>query len=329
MALLVATAHLGGTLKDIPAELSGHAVAAVRLFFVLSGFYMAMVLQQGRYARPLDFYASRLLKLLPMYWIVSATTFAVAATVDQFSLLVDPLPVWHRLDLATLPASTIAYIFTSLVTLIGADTWTWLGFNPVSGAWSIAPGYGPGATGTLALAAVPQAWTLGLEICFYALAPFFVRMRTVWLLVMIIGSVALRLGFDPGSPYDRSLFIFELPLFLAGMIAFRVIPALTWIATRLGPIDAALGALSYPAYISHFLVFGLLYQTSVFALPWPLALPLALGCVIALSVALDLLVARPVDAMRVRFGARSRLPEATARNTTPRSHRWQPRLRRP
>ena len=75
------------------------------------------------------------------------------------------------------------------------------------------------------------------------------------------------------------------------MVAFRGFPALTWIATRLGPIDAELGALSYPAYISHLLVFALLYQTSLLSLPWSTALPLALVSLIAFSIVLDRLIA--------------------------------------
>jgi peptidoglycan/LPS O-acetylase OafA/YrhL len=90
------------------------------------------------------------------------------------------------------------------------------------------------------------------------------------------------------------------------MIAYRVVPSLAAFATRTGRIDAALGALSYPAYISHLLVFAVLYQSSALTMPWWTTLPLALACVIALSIALDLLIAKPIDSLRVRFGARLR-----------------------
>jgi peptidoglycan/LPS O-acetylase OafA/YrhL len=308
LALLVATAHLNAAVEHIPDILGSHAVAAVRVFFVLSGFYMAMVLQQGRYKRPQDFYASRLMKLLPIYWIVGAITLIAAAFGGSLPGN-DPIRSWHQIDIPAMPASVVAYTATSLVTLIGSDTWTWIGFSSVNGAWSLAPRYADYATSPLVLSGVPQAWTIGLELCFYALAPFLARMRTTWLISMIVASILLRFWFNPQTPFDRSLFAFELPFFLSGMVAFRLIPTLTTIATRAGPIDAALGALSYPAYISHFLVFGLLYQMRVLALPWPIAVPLALVGVIGFSALLDRWVAQPIDILRTALGARSRARE--------------------
>jgi peptidoglycan/LPS O-acetylase OafA/YrhL len=309
LALLVATSHLASVVEDIPEILCGQAAIAVRLFFVLSGFYMALVLQapRSRYRRATDFYMSRLLKLLPMYWVLSAITFAIAAsTRGDFFPLLNPFQAWHRIDMSTIPGGALAYIATTLISLIGSDTWTWLGVNPSSGAWSIAPAYASGATSALVLSAVPQAWTLGLELGFYALAPLLARTRTVWLLVIIGASIGLRFAFAPGPPFDRSLLVLELPFFLSGMIAYRVVSSLAAFATRTGRIDAALGALSYPAYISHLLVFAVLYQSSALTMPWWTTLPLALACVIALSIALDLLIAKPIDSLRVRFGARLR-----------------------
>ncbi|MGB9173214.1 MAG: hypothetical protein WCC35_16695, partial [Bradyrhizobium sp.] len=152
LALLVATSHLAVVVKDIPEILCGQAVIAVRLFFVLSGFYMALVLQapRSRYRRATDFYMSRLLKLLPMYWVLSAITFAIAAsTRGDFFPLLYPYRAWHGIDMSTLQGGALAYIATTLISLIGSDTWTWLGVNPSSGAWSIAPAYSSGATSAL------------------------------------------------------------------------------------------------------------------------------------------------------------------------------------
>lgn len=303
LALLVATAHLAAIVPNIPSALSSQAILAVRAFFVLSGFYMALVLKE-RYALPLTFYASRLLKLLPIYWLVCALTFAADATFGNLPII-HPVSAWQHLDLATLPASAITYVATTVVTLIGADTWVWLGFDHATGAWSHAPAYAPNVTSALVLTGVPQAWTLGLELWFYLLAPFLVRLRTRWLLVLIAFSIALRLYFQPVPTFDRALLPLELPFFLAGILLFRWRLSLSLMTARFGWLDAELGALSYPAYISHFLVFAVVNQAMRLSdSPWGFALSVSLASLIAFSVVLDRAVARPIDQLRIRLGAR-------------------------
>jgi peptidoglycan/LPS O-acetylase OafA/YrhL len=278
LALLVATAHLAAVVPGVPAALSSQAIPAVRIFFVLSGFYMALVLSQ-RYRQPWSFYASRMLKLLPIYWLVSALTAVIVATtpigeetLPYFQLLAG----WRRIDLADFPIFADAYALGTLVTLFGSDTWMWLGFSPVTEALSLAPSYAPKVATGLSFTAVPQAWTLGLELCFYLLAPFLVRLRTMWLTVLIAASIGLRVYLQLGTPYDRSLFPLELPLFLTGMVIFRWLPALALSTTRFKRLDAELGALSYPAYISHLLVFAVLDRMTMLAAPWWQVLPI--GC---------------------------------------------------
>src|SRR5207237_8498346 len=122
------------------------------------------------------FCASRALRLLPSYWFVSVATYVIAwQLAGNFSPLLNPLPVWRNLNLFALPASIIGYVVVSLGTLIGSDTWLWLGFSSTNGHLSVAPAYAPAATSVLVLTAVPQAWTIGIEILFYLLPPFIAR----------------------------------------------------------------------------------------------------------------------------------------------------------
>lgn len=73
---------------------------------------------------------------------------------------------------------------------------------------------------------IPQCWTVGLELTFYAVAPFVVRRRTVELLLLcgILLTVRhlfiLNLGFDM-DPWTYRFFPFELVLFIFGVLAFR------------------------------------------------------------------------------------------------------------
>jgi peptidoglycan/LPS O-acetylase OafA/YrhL len=67
LALLVAVSHLASFthFKD-GGWFVGHAMFAVRAFFVLSGFYMALVLTD-RYPTAFRFYEARATRLLPLY----------------------------------------------------------------------------------------------------------------------------------------------------------------------------------------------------------------------------------------------------------------------
>src|SRR5216117_25272 len=108
LALIVAGAHLMALPADSYWRRGGTAVFAVTAFFVISGFYMALVLDTRYRSRPIrDFSLSRGLRLLPAYWFISAATvlfaWTLAGTSATFSPLLNPLPVWRGLNLFALP----------------------------------------------------------------------------------------------------------------------------------------------------------------------------------------------------------------------------------
>jgi peptidoglycan/LPS O-acetylase OafA/YrhL len=57
---------------------------AVQSFFVISGFYMALILS-GKYAGRgvFVFYRARFLRLYPAYWIVAIATYALDVAADR------------------------------------------------------------------------------------------------------------------------------------------------------------------------------------------------------------------------------------------------------
>jgi peptidoglycan/LPS O-acetylase OafA/YrhL len=73
---------------------------------------------------------------------------------------------------------------------------------------------------------VPQAWSIGIEISFYALAPFIVKRKSFSLLILTMVLFLLRFtGFFFGLNYDPwtyRFFPFELPLFLLGILTYRL-----------------------------------------------------------------------------------------------------------
>lgn len=97
---------------------------------------------------------------------------------------------------------------------------------------------------------VPQAWTLALEIYFYAMAPFMVRLQTRYLmaiavLLVAIKTVALASGLNH-EPWVYRFFPFELPLFLVGMVAYRAAKSRHWRFGRAAVFGVVLAILLFP-----------------------------------------------------------------------------------
>jgi peptidoglycan/LPS O-acetylase OafA/YrhL len=324
LALTVAFGHFGLPLGFPTSDI------AVQSFYVISGFYMALVLNEkygpGSYWL---FISNRLLRLWPTYIVVLALSFAVAdnwrpmASLDRFSFL---------------------YFIASQVLIVGQDLYFFLFIDQGSLAVTLHPA---GMSGLLyTYAPIPQAWTLGLEIYFYLLAPFMVRRGPVVIAAIIAASLVARMalqwafGFS-GEPWSYRFFPSEIALFLAGSLGYYAyssrseaqraqvklllsvtavsvfaclainkwdgIPRLASLSllgavivgvprlfetTRNIAWDKYLGELSYPLYICHFLFGWLLLPQTISGVY------LALSLSVATSILLYHLVDRPVDKWR-------------------------------
>jgi len=324
LALSVALGHFGMPLGFPTSDI------AVQSFYVISGFYMALVLNEkygpGTYWL---FISNRLLRLWPTYIVVLVLSFAVAdnwrpiASLDQFSL---------------------TYFIASQILIVGQDLYFFLFVHNGTLALTIHPVAVPGLLYTFA--PIPQAWTLGLEIYFYLLAPFFVRRGPIVIAVLIAASLALRMalqwsfGFS-GEPWSYRFFPSEIALFLTGSLGYYAyssrsdaqrtqvkrllsiaavllfaclainrwdgISRLASLSLLAGVVvgvprlfeltrdiawDKYLGELSYPLYICHFL-FGWILLPETISGAY-----LALFLSVAASVLLYHLVDRPVDRWR-------------------------------
>ena len=99
---------------------------------------------------------------------------------------------------------------------------------------------------------VLQAWTLGLELSFYLIAPFIVR-RSFLLVLLFAGSLCGRLfaivsGFGLSDPWTYRFFPFELALFIGGVFSHQLL---------LRPVSALVATSSkknMPAYVVAFCI---------------------------------------------------------------------------
>jgi peptidoglycan/LPS O-acetylase OafA/YrhL len=84
LALSVAVGHLQSGLygaSDSTIIFVG-AIVAVKLFFIISGFYMAMIFHK-HYATTHMFLVSRAARLFPAYWLTMAFCLAAAVWFEQ------------------------------------------------------------------------------------------------------------------------------------------------------------------------------------------------------------------------------------------------------
>lgn len=221
LALCVITAHGGSVL---PWRMHD-GKQAVQVFYLISGFYMAMVLS-SRYATPRDFYVSRSMRIFPPYWIVLVGTVLLCATTgllfDQWFLL-SPY-VTHPLDRNG--AAGLWLTGFSNLTLIGQD-WVMFLSHDFGHPLHFTDNFYHDASPLWRYLLVPQCWSVGVELTFYALAPYLNRLRSRWLVFIALAALAARLfaywrmGLAH-DPWDYRFFPFEMSLFLFGMLGYRL-----------------------------------------------------------------------------------------------------------
>lgn len=213
---------------------------AVQSFFIISGFYMALVLD-GKYKDVSLFYSNRLLRLFPTY-IVACVLAALTTWVFNASPTASPE------IFATLfsnPVTAIVLVLTNIF-MLGQELLFWFTFDPAGNLVFDASGAVPNETVTMGWQGllVPQSWSLSMELMFYAIAPFLARAGWKWILGIAIASIGLRLagGFIDGVDYhlwQGRFFPTALFLFLLGMLAHKTLPLVAKLPTWLGYAAAA------------------------------------------------------------------------------------------
>jgi peptidoglycan/LPS O-acetylase OafA/YrhL len=368
LALSVVVWHIPGrtfTLLD--------AQIAVLFFFITSGFYMALTINEvyaprGGSARPgwrRGFYLSRILRLYPAYLAT------VAAMVLWFGLNATPNVFLNHPEVPFL--AFLGLVFMN-VFIVGQDC-----FQSIINSVNL--GEVNGITRTVTATMPPhffndmwilvgQAWSLGSELLFYAMAPFIVRSVPRIIACVCVG-LAIRWGLIFGlHGFDSTIWGYNFfpatcCLFCLGSLCYHLYPRLRdqrlakaagaaitgafavfglvsilrwhgilavgpggldtwhlWTAYllyalslpllfcywRKNRIDRWIGELSYPLYLVHGAIIGLIF--AYFRGGEMLKALLAVVLSTAVAAAVFMLIDRPVDAWRHRhFGGRAQLPE--------------------
>lgn len=276
LALCVIAGHAGTTVFGF---LGIGAWYSVNLFFIISGFYMAMVLNEKYKDAPVNvFYKSRALRLYPIYFIGIAI-YLVTSSGFFYTQVYQQLDVLYKIFLLL---QNIFIIGQDVSSVICSKTITGECINPVL------------------MTINPPAWSLSVELIFYIVAPFILKSskRTVmfffygvaYLIAITFLKFPVDASYFENSTY-KSFYYFFYPssfvYFAAGALSYHfskgsftpkymlmllsiLLSSLTFTEmpmwhmffisasiplifglTKSNKLDRVIGEISFPAYIIH------------------------------------------------------------------------------
>lgn len=188
--------------------------AAVNSFLIISGFYTAFIIEK-KYHSIKNFYLSRFLRIYPLYWLALGLTLLLGILKLQLNLGSNENAILHYFNYSSHLSGNIAlieglnFLSRNLTLLLTKDY-----FGVQS---NVAPGY----------LIVNPAWTLQIELLFYLLAPFILKIKKNFIIIFCLYFIAIYIVAVPyGLFYNWNLatsFIKYLFFFLLGIISYRYI----------------------------------------------------------------------------------------------------------
>ncbi|CAN1489217.1 COG1835 Predicted acyltransferases [Rhabdaerophilaceae bacterium] len=151
LACLVAFSHLGGTVFG-----ANPGVFAVIVFFMISGFVVQQILATG--CRAEHFMIERAIRIVPAYFAVLISTVLMIPWLDRQSIFF-------------LTKSPGVSDWIANLTIVPLNYFMWNGQDRFT--------------------IIPPAWSLALELQFYALAPFVLSARRIWRIAMFAVSLGV------------------------------------------------------------------------------------------------------------------------------------------
>lgn len=287
---------------------------AVQAFFIISGFYMTMILNE-KYINSNNSYklfiTNRLFRLFPVYWFV-LFVFCIISVLYGFIINWETSPKIDSFIEVMPNLSSFFYLIFSNIFILGQDILLFLSIDNSNGSFFYSSNPELLTQKPENYLYIPQAWSISLEIMFYLVAPFILRRKFLTVLSVIGLSFALRMYLFNilelnQDPWTYRLFPTEIMFFLFGYFSYKIyslklnlnpylvililftftilyykIPqfgfkyspftineiiyfVLTVISVPIlfekfknNSLDIKIGELSYPIYISHALVGGLI-----------------------------------------------------------------------
>jgi peptidoglycan/LPS O-acetylase OafA/YrhL len=199
---------------------------AVQCFFIISGFYMALVLNE-KYTGPGSYWTfvqQRFLRLYPTYLIILLAILLIDGSVSLVSgTPFGSIQPWSENSHIITPAS-LAILSEANLLILGQDMVSLLQFDRATGDLSFFNHTGNPVVSAHYFFLNRPSWSLGVELCFYLIAPFLVCRSAKLQILVLLTSVASRwllsslLGQQ--TPWNYVFFPSNLCFFLAGSIGY-------------------------------------------------------------------------------------------------------------
>lgn len=241
---------------------------AVHAFYIISGFYMALIFltKYEKTERPIYyFFTNRILRLYPLYLLVIIIILLLSILFGVFLGSYGKLQFYFD-EYQRQPDSLVSLIVVMLfnISLIGQDIITFFGIDALGKFQFL----GLSSNMTLQeLLLIPIAWTVSIELFFYMLTPFIVIRSKGWIIGFILMVIILRVILYIGFGVDGGIFIYrfaptELFWFLLGVLSYKLYHDGMWPGMRYGLIFLAFVVISLFTYRfieSDWLVLGLIF----------------------------------------------------------------------
>ncbi len=225
LALSVVVSHCGNI--GIFSFIGGRT--AVESFYIISGFYMSLIINEkyiGKNNSFKLFITNRFLRLYPIYWtVLIITTLVYIACGLIFKN--HYYPTFCLYGTVFPNVGSFFYLILTNIIIFGQDLVMFMGINPVNGHLYLTTNFWNTNPQLWLFMLVPQAWTLGIELTFYLIAPFIIKRGLKLVVPLIILSLLLRfylynfqnLNFDP---WTYRFFPTEIFFFLLGYLSYRL-----------------------------------------------------------------------------------------------------------
>jgi peptidoglycan/LPS O-acetylase OafA/YrhL len=227
-AVAVILAHTGplpiiGRLTNGPVAVEG--------FFILSGFYMALVLHE-KYKDKRTFFLHRLSRIFSGYWVALIVAVFIWRLAGK-NYFVDILN-------ADWSAGTKALMLAANLSVFGSDVMLFVYPGPDGLAFT--PNFQLPAVKLYNFHYLAAAWSLPVELAFYAVAPFVVKSipkLVAFALVSLVFRFATYAAFGEVDPWTYRFMPSEMMFFVAGAFGYHAMARLRGMQLHRGFHDVA------------------------------------------------------------------------------------------
>jgi peptidoglycan/LPS O-acetylase OafA/YrhL len=253
-----------------------NGVVAVQSFFIISGFYMSIILNEkyiGNNNSYFLFITNRMLRLYPLYLIILLISILVFS-LFTFLKLPNPLSSFFNYPLGI---NELVFLIFSQILILGQDITLFFGVDQETGSMFFKHDLISKGLMAWNFMLIPPAWSISIEIMFYIIAPFILKgNQKTFFLVAFFGSASIRIllyyyGFQK-DPWTYRFFPTEVFFFLLGGISYKIFRRLkglkiTSLHFWMAQLSLIILMVSFPFFPSNKLFMPIFYTIIIISIP--------------------------------------------------------------